>query len=71
MEKAESRQTLQLTEGEFRQLGSLQATLSEQLDVTKVEKNDILRAALHRVFADIAEEGMTSDLVRRLRKKNR
>jgi hypothetical protein len=69
--KPEERQTLRLTEREFRRLGSLQAALSEQLGVTRVEKNDILRAGLHRVFEDFAERGVGSDLVNRLRKKYR
>ena len=52
-------------------IGNVQATLSELLDVTKVEKNDIIRAAIHRMFADFEQAGRESDLVTRLRKKDR
>ena len=45
----EARITGKLTDGEFRKLGNAQGTLSELLDVTKVEKNDIIRAAMHRM----------------------
>ncbi len=72
--RAESRQTLRLTEGEFRKLGIVQGTLSEILGVTRVEKNDILRAAVHRLFEDFEDldrAGAGSDLVTRLRKKYR
>lgn len=69
--RAESRQTLRLTEGEFRRLGVLQEDLSELLNVTRVDKNDILRAGLHRLLEDFAELKMGSDLVKRLRQKYR
>ena len=69
--KAEARQTLRLTDGEFRRLGVLQGTISEQLGVTKVDKNDIIRGALHRLFEDFDRQGMGSDVVTRLRKKYR
>ncbi len=68
-ERAEERQTLRLTEGEFRRLGVLQGSLSEQLGVRKVDKNDIIRAALHRLYEDVDARG--SDVVVRLRKKYR
>ena len=34
-------------------------------------KNDIIRAAIHRMFEDFAQAGEGSDLVKRLRKKYR
>lgn len=69
--RAESRQTLRLTEGEFRKLGLVQGTLSELLGVTKVDKNDIIRAAVHRALEEFDQAGIQSDLVARLRKKYR
>lgn len=69
--RAESRQTLRLTEGEFRKLGLVQGTLSELLGVTKVDKNDIIRAAMHRSLEEFDQVGIQSDLVTRLRKKYR
>jgi hypothetical protein len=70
-QSAESRQTLRLTEAEFRKLGMVQGTVSELLDVTKVDKNDIIRAAVHRVFEEFDKTGSESDLVKRLRRKYR
>jgi hypothetical protein len=67
----EIRQTLRLTEGEFRRLGAVQMAISEHLGVTRIEKNDMLRAALHRLFEDFEEQGVESDLLKRLRKKYR
>ena len=49
----------------------MQGLLGEQLDVKKVEKNDILRCGLHVVLEDYAQRGAQSELVRRLRKKYR
>ncbi len=68
-EKAEERQTLRLTEAEFRKLGAVQGMLGEQLGVKKVEKNDILRCGLHALVEDYEKRGDQSELVRRLRKK--
>ncbi len=69
--RAEERQTLRLTDAEFRKPGAVQGLLGEQLDVRKVEKNDILRCGLHVVLEDYAKRGAQSELVRRLRKKYR
>jgi hypothetical protein len=65
------RQTLRLTEREFRKLGLVQGILSELLVVTKVDKNDIIRAAVHRTLEEFDQAGIQSDLVTRLRKKYR
>jgi hypothetical protein len=65
------RQTLRLTEGEFRKLGLVQGALGELLGVTKVDKNDIIRAAMHRMLEEFDQEGIQSNLVARLRKKYR
>ncbi len=69
--KAEERQTLRLTDGEFRWLGAVQSQLGEQLGVKKVDKNDIIRCAIHALFEEYERNGEKSELVRRLRKKYR
>ena len=69
--KAEERQTLRLSEAEFRKLGAVQGMLGEQLAVKKVDKNDILRCGLHALFEDYEKRGEQSELVRQLRKKYR
>src|SRR5215213_4351184 len=51
-QRAEERQTLRLTEREFRRLNRLQDQLSIVLDVRKVDKNDIMRCAIQRLFED-------------------
>jgi hypothetical protein len=70
-EKAEERQTLRLTQDEFRRLGHISATIGEMLDAKKVDKNDIIRCALHELFEDFARDGKGSAAVLRLRKKYR
>ena len=69
--RAEERQTLRLTDGEFRRLGAVQAQLGEQLGVKKVDKNDIIRCAIHALFEEYARNGEGSELVHRLRTKYR
>ena len=69
--RAEDRQTLRLTEAELRKLGSIQARVSEELGVRKVDKNDIIRCGLHQLFDDFDELGRRSNLALRLRKKYR
>lgn len=69
--RAEDRQTLRLTQGELRKLGSMQARLSEELGVRKVDKNDIIRCGLHQLFEDFDALGTRSGVALRLRKKYR
>ncbi len=69
--KAEERQTLRLTDAEFRRLGMLQSQLEERLGVKKVDKNDIMRSAIHAALEEYERTGAESELVRRLRKKYR
>ena len=49
----------------------VQSQLGEQLGVKKVDKNDIIRCAIHALFEEYARNGEGSELVRRLRKKYR
>ena len=70
-EKAEERQTLRLTSGEFRRLGAVAAALSDELGVKRVDKNDIIRCGLHRILEDYERHGQGSELVTRLKKKYR
>ena len=69
--RAEERQTLRLTDGEFRRLGAVQSQLGEQLGVKKVDKNDLIRCAIHALFEEYERNGEGSELVRRLRQKYR
>jgi hypothetical protein len=70
-DKAEDRQTLRLTEREFRRLNLLQNQLGIALDVKKVDKNDIMRCAIQRVFEEFERDGVASNVVERLKKKYR
>jgi hypothetical protein len=69
--KAEEGQTLRLTEAQFRHPGRVQTQLGEQLDVKKVDKNDIMRCAIHAAFEEYERTGEESEIVRRLRTKYR
>ncbi len=52
-ERAREEQTLRLTEGEWLRLDRLTRELAAELGVRRVEKNDILRYGLHRLFTDL------------------
>jgi hypothetical protein len=60
-----------LTPGEFRRLGHVSAAIGELLDVKKVDKNDIFRFALHKLFEEFARDRQGSNVISRSRKKYR